>query len=782
MADKTLRRNAPTSLNVKELHNLIDHIEDYDLKIYKAAVWYAKQGIFIVPFMPYGYPKGLSQRHASKSIDKINEWWHPETGLFPGASIAMAHGGQSGYCAIDLDTKKADGIQALADLQAAYGKYNDQEGEDLQTLMALTPSGGRHLIFKFHPEIISNSEVTIAGIDARGGYKANPLENGGITFVEPSRKPTEDGDKYYRWDESVTQIIDMPQWLVDIMCGRRPAQRTGIVLQDQYIQSAPGKHGDGRDRNIYMDLMAFVGIGYTEEQLWGLMPEILKRMDPPDEAMVRRKIESAVNSQAFKNAQDEKVQRDQTDTLKLAKDDKGRVKPTINNLRVILMSPLFEVNFGLIEYDDFYQRFAINKEPISMVADYSVGIQLWIAEKFGIAPGANIIRQTVEYLAYKERPHSNAAKDYMLNCPVPSEPRDNNYWGSGRKGPGPAFKRLCTEVLQFGKNLHPNYNDDVAKAYEAFLWFWMQGIVARACVPGCKMEIMLNIFGAQGIGKSTFFRDLCPNPAWFTDSIQDTIVSSGQDNKDELSKLRSKIIVEMPELSPVKKGGKAADDKIKSFLSAQVDEYRRSYGIDVVEHPRTCAFGGTANNNDVYRDLTGDRRFVSINHGDTPILVGDLDRGVMAEIRDRVWGELVSSFNPGELEKSRNHLIVVIPPTLRDPQSAMNSAHRYEEIGLSDVVEWMQDKTRVTWDEIVAYARSVAGLRDAKESHIMLLVRQTLNNDGVFQFKKRIMRTSPAGVIEKVNCWVNTELDVEKNHKAGMPTPKHWSENKDAEY
>jgi Virulence-associated protein E len=410
------------------------------------------------------------------------------------------------------------------------------------------------------------------------------------------------------------------------------------------------------------------------------------------------------------------------------------------------------------------------------VADYSVGIQIWIAKKFNVDFSPATIRATVEYIAYHSRAHSNAARDYMFQCPSPQGPRESDYWQSGRKGPGPAFKRLCTEVLRLDASLHVDYDEQTRLAYEGFLWFWLQGAAARACVPACKMEIVLNLFGGQGIGKSTFFRDLCPNPDWFTDSVQDSIVASGRDNKDELSKLHAKMIVEMPELSPVKRGGKAADDKMKQFISAQVDNYRRAYGQDVVSHPRTCALCGTSNNNDVYRDTTGARRFVSIDHGQTSILVGDLDRGVMAEIRDQLWGEIVSSFQPGELDKPANTLLVAIPQKLRDAQSKVNDAHRFEEIGLVDVIEWMADKTRITWSEIIEYAKSIPGLRDAKESMIMVMVRQQLNNEDLFQFKRRVTRSTSTGGTEKANCWVNMNLDSEKNHKAGLPVPKHWSE------
>ena len=49
-----LRRNAPSSLDIGDLHKTIDGIDDYDIKIHQAAKWYAANKIMIVPFMPYG--------------------------------------------------------------------------------------------------------------------------------------------------------------------------------------------------------------------------------------------------------------------------------------------------------------------------------------------------------------------------------------------------------------------------------------------------------------------------------------------------------------------------------------------------------------------------------------------------------------------------------------------------------------------------------------------------------------------------------------------------------
>lgn len=772
----TLRRDTPRSLNIKDLHTLIDPIEDYNIRIHTAATWYAQNRIAIVPFTKYGFPKGLSQRHASYSHKKIDEWWHPVTGKYTGAGIAMAHGGQSGFCAIDLDIKEADGIQNLSDLQAAYGQYDDLEGEDLQTLTARTPSGGVHLVFLFHPEINTNSEFCYPGIDTRGGLKRDPVHNGGITFIEPTAKP--DGSGYYKWDESITEIKDVPQWLVDVLNGRTPQKQGGINLQSSYAQSAPGDHGDGRDRNIYMDLMRFVGIGYTEDDLWALKPAILERMDPPDEAMVDRKIQSAIESDAFKKAQEEKETATQVNGLKFRCDKNGLPIKCIENLEKILSSAMFEYEYGLIEYDDFMQGFVMNKEPLACAVDWSIGIQSWISRKFKMDFDKTSIRDKTEYMAYS-RPHSNVAREYMLSCaqtPAPDYDRAEDFWGSGRRGPGPAFMALCKDVLDlYNPSLHVNYDEVTREAYMGFLWFWLQGVCARACVPGCKMEIVLNIFGGQGIGKSLFFSELCPNPSWFTDSLQDSIVSGGQNNRDELLKLKSRIIVEMPELSPVKRGGKSADDKLKQFLSTRVDDYRDSYGRDVVGHPRTCALAGTSNNNDVYRDPTGARRFISIDHGNTPIRVGDCNNGVLDKIRDELWGEVSSSFAPGELDSTNHRLLVVIPKQLREMQNIVNSSHRFEEIGIQDVVDWIKDKSRVTWGEIVSQAKEVPGLRDAKESMIMAMVRKELSNNREFEFKKRCTRIDASGNKEVVNCWVNLGLKLEKDHGPGLPVPPHWS-------
>src|SRR5690606_30694947 len=159
-----------------------------------------------------------------------------------------------------------------------------------------------------------------------------------------------------------------------------------------------------RDRNIYMDLMRFAGAGYTEDQLWSLVPDILSRMDPPDEDMVRRKVESVINSDVFSKAKEEKSTKVAINGMALLLDKHGKVIKCVENLELILSSTIFQFEYGTIEYDDFTQGFTINRKPLASVVDWSIGIQSWIAKKFKVDFPKTDVRDRVEFIAYS-KPH-----------------------------------------------------------------------------------------------------------------------------------------------------------------------------------------------------------------------------------------------------------------------------------------------------------------------------------------------------------------------------------------
>ncbi|WP_090864861.1 VapE domain-containing protein [Paraburkholderia diazotrophica] len=158
---------------------------------------------------------------------------------------------------------------------------------------------------------------------------------------------------------------------------------------------------------------------------------------------------------------------------------------------------------------------------------------------------------------------------------------------------------------------------------------WMIGAVARALLPGAKMDNALIFEGAQGKFKSTVFDVL--GGAWF----QDTCPDIGR--KDALENLRGAWIIEMGELSAMRA---AEIEPMKQFIAARQDRYRPSYGRRAANYPRTCVFAGTTNGEKYLKD-DENRRF-------WPVSVGTIDIQALRRDRDQLWAEAVHRFNAGE--------------------------------------------------------------------------------------------------------------------------------------
>ncbi|ARW21646.1 virulence-associated E family protein [Levilactobacillus brevis] len=134
---------------------------------------------------------------------------------------------------------------------------------------------------------------------------------------------------------------------------------------------------------------------------------------------------------------------------------------------------------------------------------------------------------------------------------------------------------------------------------------WLSGAVARVYHPGCKFEIIPILEGDQGLGKSTVAGLLAP------DYINSSLDTMGK-TKDDLQKLTGSWVVEIAELSAMKKTDVEA---LKNFTSILSDYYRNSYGHFATFHPRKNVFIGTTNQRDYLKDATGERRFYPIRCG-----------------------------------------------------------------------------------------------------------------------------------------------------------------------
>jgi putative DNA primase/helicase len=166
--------------------------------------------------------------------------------------------------------------------------------------------------------------------------------------------------------------------------------------------------------------------------------------------------------------------------------------------------------------------------------------------------------------------------------------------------------------------------------YQAMIRRWFVAAVARPLRPGCKVDTMLVLQGAQGARKSTLFRAL--SSPWFVDS------SMSLDNKDAYMILSQSWLAEWPELDVV---SKASREKVKAFLSSPEDCYRAPYARGVIRVLRTQSIVGTTNAEEFLGDPTGSRRF-------WPIAVGAIDLELATAWRDQLWAEAVAAFDAGE--------------------------------------------------------------------------------------------------------------------------------------
>jgi len=157
-------------------------------------------------------------------------------------------------------------------------------------------------------------------------------------------------------------------------------------------------------------------------------------------------------------------------------------------------------------------------------------------------------------------------------------------------------------------------------------------LIARVKEPGCKVDTVPILISKQGTLKSTFFRNLVPDEKYFLDNKINFAT------KDGLMMLHGPWIVEMSELSSIRSMDVNA---IKTVLASQSDVYRRPYGVATEEHPRTCIIVGTSNDDQILKDLTGNRRY-------WPMLTNkrvDIKR-VLKE-RDQIMAEALHEYKAG---------------------------------------------------------------------------------------------------------------------------------------
>lgn len=160
--------------------------------------------------------------------------------------------------------------------------------------------------------------------------------------------------------------------------------------------------------------------------------------------------------------------------------------------------------------------------------------------------------------------------------------------------------------------------------------------VARIYRPGTKFDYVLTLCGAQGIGKSSIWRQLAG------DYLQESFNSF--EGKEAAEQLRGFLIIELSELAALRK---SEIETAKGFISRRVDSYRVPYGRNISDFPRQCIFVATTNTLEFSSDTTGARRWWVLRCSGKPKIKGGWT-ALTDDIKDQIWAEAVQVYRKGE--------------------------------------------------------------------------------------------------------------------------------------
>lgn len=219
-----------------------------------------------------------------------------------------------------------------------------------------------------------------------------------------------------------------------------------------------------------------------------------------------------------------------------------------------------------------------------------------------------------------------------------------------------------------------------------FLPSYLVSAVARVFSPGCEARATpVLISRKQHIGKSALGKILFGKPFY--------VVGLKDFEKDALMRCHSGWGIELAELDGITRHADVA--ALKSFLTEEIDSFRKPYGRSVEKFARRHVFFGTSNEPPL-KDATGNTRFVCI---ELP--------GVMLPLkwtesnRNAIWARAVELFHNGfdwtevtdeqrEARDERNEQHRICDPWIELIEAELGSRGEEELITLQQIYEILE--------------------------------------------------------------------------------------------
>ncbi len=176
---------------------------------------------------------------------------------------------------------------------------------------------------------------------------------------------------------------------------------------------------------------------------------------------------------------------------------------------------------------------------------------------------------------------------------------------------------------------------------------WLISCVAAAYeVRGVSTEGILVLQGAQGLGKTLWFKRLCDyEKGWLLEGA-----TLNPSDKDSVKRAVSHWIVELGEIESTFK--KSDIDQLKAFVTAKTDELRLPYDRAFTTYQRRTAFYASVNAREFLTDTSGNRRFWVLAVKDIDVNHNVNMQQLWAEVKETMYvqGQMNWFLSPDERE------------------------------------------------------------------------------------------------------------------------------------
>lgn len=319
-----------------------------------------------------------------------------------------------------------------------------------------------------------------------------------------------------------------------------------------------------------------------------------------------------------KNTQAEIQKKNQ---IKLELDMYGRIKKSfVNNIKILIKND--DVLRGKIRYNDFTYEEVLS-EPIKIAGvdlpagciddNLAIQILLYFEEKYNVSFTIQNIEKAITSTAKENR--YNPVKDYLE-----------------------ASYQIWDEQPRINDFLPTYLGAEDVPATRLAIRKFMLGCISKVYDPKTKVDVVLDLVGDAGTGKTTLLRKLA-----FGYYVQDI---SGFDDKDDQLKMLPALIVNDDEMVASKATSMA---KLKAFISQTEMLIRAPYGRRAQKYPQNFMIARTTNEETYQHDKTGGiRRFLPVSVNKSKQIKhpasDDLDRKYIGQL----WGEAVTYWKNGE--------------------------------------------------------------------------------------------------------------------------------------